>query len=240
MARMVIEAEPRAGGGKNVARRLRAAGKVPGVLYGANKETVAVSLNPKQLAAVLHSQSGHNTILSVNLNGGETSSAMIVDWQYEPLHGALLHVDLKRIALDQVLRVVVPVIAVGEAPGVKTQGGILEYVLREVQVECLPADIPERIEANISELVIGAPLRVKDLKAPECVKITADPEQPVVHVVALKVVEEKPAAEAAPAEGAAEAAPAEPEVIKKGKAEQEEAEGSAEAKKKEPAEAKKK
>jgi len=230
MARMVIEAEPRTADGKNVARRLRAAGRVPGVLYGASKETIPVALDPKQLRAVLESETGHNTILTVNLRNGESASAMVVDWQYEPLKGTLLHVDLKRIALDKALRVVVPVAAVGEAPGVKTQGGILEYVLREVQVECLPADIPERIEADISHLLIGAPLRAKDLKAPPGVRITTDPEQSVVHVVALKVVEEKPA-EAPPAEAAAEAPPAEPEVIKKGKAEKEQ-EGAAEEGKK--------
>lgn len=238
MARMAIEAEPRTGDGKNVARRLRAAGRVPGVLYGANKETIPVALDPKQLRAVLESGTGHNTILTVNLKNGESASAMVVDWQYEPLKGTLLHVDLKRIALDKVLRVVVPVLAVGEAPGVKTQGGILEYVLREVEVECLPADIPDRIEADIGQLLIGAPLRTKDLKAPQGVRITTDPEQSVVHVVALKVVEEKPA-EAAPVEAAAEAAPAEPEVIKKGKAEKQE-EGAAEEGKKKSEEGKKK
>jgi len=231
MARMVIEAEPRTAGGKNVARRLRAAGQVPGVLYGANQESTPVALDPKHLRAVLESETGHNTILTVNLKSGESASAMIVDWQYEPLKGTLLHVDLKRIALDKMLRVAVPVVAVGEAPGVKTQGGILEYVLREAEVECLPADIPERIEADISHLLIGAPVRAKDLKVPPGVRITTDPEQSVVHVVALKVVEEKPA-EAAPVEAAAEAAPAEPEVIKKGKAEKEEAAATEEGKKK--------
>ena len=231
MARMVIEAEPRTGDGKNVARRLRAAGRLPGVLYGANKQTIPVALDPKQLRAALESGTGHNTILTVNLKDGESASAMVVDWQYEPLKGTLLHVDLKRIALDQVLRVAVPVLAVGEAPGVKTQGGILEYVLREVDVECLPADIPDRLEADVSQLLIGAPLRAKDLKVPQGVRITTDPEQSVLHVVALKIVEEKPAEAAPVEEAAAEAAPAEPEVIKKGKAEKQE-EGAAEEGKK--------
>lgn len=230
MARMVIEAEPRTAGTKNDARRARRAGRVPGVLYGANQPAVAVALNPKQLRAVLESGAGRNTILSVNLNNGETTSAMIVDWQYEPLKGALLHVDLKRIALDKKLRVTVPVVAVGEAAGVKTQGGILEYVTREVEVECLPGDIPEHINADITELMIGMNLRVRGLQVDEKVRLTSDPDQVVLHIVAIKVVEEVKPAEAVAPEAAA--APAEPEVIRKGKAEkEEEAEEPAEKKK---------
>lgn len=217
MARMVIEAEPRTGAGKNVARRMRRNGRIPGVLYGAGQPTVPVSLNPKQLRAVLESEAGRNTILSVNVEDGESTSAMVVDWQYEPVHGALLHVDLKRIALDRVLRAAVPVVAVGEPPGVKVQGGILEYVVREVEVECLPADIPEHISADVSELVMGMNLRVRDLKVSEKVRLTSDPDQVVLHVVAPKQVEEEK-----PAEVVEAAAPAEPEVIRKGKAEKEE------------------
>ena len=228
MARMVIEAEPRTGAGKNVARRLRRGGQIPGVLYGAGQPAVSVSLNPKQLRAVLESEAGRNTILNVNVKDGESTSAMIVDWQYEPVHGALLHVDLKRIVLDRVLRAAVPVVAVGEAPGVKVQGGILEFVVREVEVECLPTDIPEHITADVSELVIGMNLRVRDLKVSEKVRLTSDPDQAVLHVVAPKKEEEEKPAEAVEA-----AAPAEPEVIRKGKAEKEEEQ-------EEPAEPKKK
>ncbi len=226
MAKMVIDAEPRTEKGKADIRRLRRAGWVPGVLYGAKKDTLPVQLNPRQLAAVLHSEAGHNTVLSLNLKDGESTSAMIVDWQYEPLKGALLHVDLKRIALDEVLRAKVPVIAEGDAPGVKVQGGILEFVTREVEVACLPSDIPEHVVADISSLNIGTNLRAKDLNLGDKVKLASDPEMVVVHVVALKVVEEVKPEEAA---AAGEAAPAEPEVIRKGKAEKEGEEGEAEA-----------
>ncbi len=245
MAKMVLEAVAREGGSKNVARRMRRGGRIPGVLYGASRPTVPVSLNPKQVNAVLESESGHNTILDVTLEGGEPSSAMIVDWQYEPVKGALLHVDLKRIAMDKLLRVTVPVHAVGEAAGVKNQGGILEYVVREVEVECLPADIPERIDADVSELVIGMNLRVKDLKVDAKVRLTSDHEQAVLHVIAPKEEEE-----VKPAEAVEAAVPAEPEVIRKGKAEKGEEEAAPapagtraeekDKKKKEPAEARKK
>ena len=234
MAQRVIEAEPRDGRGKNEARRLRGRGRIPGVLYGAGQPALSVSLNPKQVRAVLESGAGHNTILSVNVKDGESTSAMIVDWQYEPVYGALLHVDLKRIALDRLLRATVPVVAVGEAQGVKMQGGILEFVAREVEVECLPGDIPEHITADVSDLVLGMNLRVRDLKVGEKVRLTSDPDQVVLHIVAPKQVEEKPAEVAAEA-----AAPAEPEVIRKGKAEKEEEEPG-EPKKKEAAEARKK
>lgn len=232
MAQTVIEAEPRATRGKNEARRMRVGGRIPGVLYGAGRPAVPVSLNPRQVRAVLESGAGHNTILSVNVKDGESASAMIVDWQYEPVYGSLLHVDLRRIALDQVLRAVVPVVAVGEAQGVKVQGGILEFVAREVEVECLPRDIPEHIAADVTELVLGMNLRVRDLKVGEKVRVTSDPDQVVLHVVAPKEEEEEK-----PAEVVAEAvAPAEPEVIRKGKAEkeaeEEEPEPPAESKKK--------
>jgi len=236
MAKMVVEAEPREAGNKNVARRMRRAGRVPGVLYGANKPSVPVALNPKQMRAVLQSEAGQNTILDVNVKDGETASAIIVDWQYEPIRGALLHVDLKRIALDQLLTVTVPVVAVGEPAGVKTQGGILEYVHREVEVECLPADIPEHIDADVTELLIGQNFRVKDLKTPEGVRVITAPEEVLLHVVTPKaeVVETPETADAA-------ATPAEPEVIKKGKADKEEEEPPAEGKsKKDAGEGKKK
>jgi large subunit ribosomal protein L25 len=226
--RTVIEAETRTETGKNVARRLRQSGHMPGVLYGAGQPTVPVSLNPRQMRTVLESETGRNTILTVEVKGGETTKAMLVDWQYEPVHSRLLHVDLKRIVLDQQLQATVPVVRLGEAPGVKLQGGILEFVAREVEVECLPADIPDSIHADVSELMIGTSVRVRDLKVDEKVRVLSDPELVVVHVVAPRQVEEKPAEEAAVPE---EAAPAEPEVIRKGKGEEEEEEAT-EAKKK--------
>src|SRR5438067_2016820 len=136
----VLEAKPRDSKGKNEARRLRRSGQVPAVLYGAKKEPVAVSVDPKQVSRILHSASGHNTIFELALDG-ERTRAMIVDWQHEPIKGFLLHVDLKRIAMDQKLHVRVPVVLKGEPAGVKQQGGILEQVLREVELECLPDDI---------------------------------------------------------------------------------------------------
>lgn len=215
-----VEARPRQTGGKNDARRLRKTGFIPAVVYGAGQDSQAIAVDPKQIGRVLHSEKGHNSIFDLSLDG-QAAKVMIVDWQYEPIKGALLHVDLKRIAMDKVLRVGVPVVLKGEAPGVKVQGGILEQVLREVEVECLPADIPSHIEADVSQLMFGQVIRVGDLPHAGKLKFLTDEGQSVAHVVAVKEV-----VEAAPAEAAAEgaAAPAEPEVIKKGK---QEAEGEA-------------
>ena len=157
----VLEAQPRTPGNKNEARRVRRGGKLPGVLYGAGKEALSLTLDPRQVTRILHSATGHNTIFDLALNG-ERTKAMIVDWQYEPIKGALLHIDLKRIAMDQKLKVNVPIMLKGEAAGVKQQGGILEQVLREVEVECLPGDIPNSIDADVSDLVFGKVLRVAD------------------------------------------------------------------------------
>ncbi|HEY6308960.1 MAG TPA: 50S ribosomal protein L25 [Candidatus Angelobacter sp.] len=237
----VVEAQtrPDSSRGKNEARRLRASGRVPGVLYGAKKETVAVSLDPKQITRILHSESGHNTIFEVQA-GSEKARVMIVDWQYDPMHGKLLHIDLKRIAMDEKIRVKVPIHLVGEAEGVKTQGGILDQVLREVEVECLPGDIPSHIDADVTALIFGTVLRVSDLQSGGKLKFLTDAGQTVAHITSVKEEEVAPTPEAV-AEAAA-AVPAEPEVIKKGKQEVSEEEGAEEAKEtKEPkkAEAKK-
>src|SRR5215470_4595836 len=138
-----LEAQARTPGNKNAARRVRVGGKVPAVLYGAGKDALSLSVDPKQVARILHSQTGHNTIFDLALNGGEKTKAMIVDWQYEPIKGSLLHIDLKRIAMDQKLKVSVPIVLKGEPAGVKQQGGILEQIIREVEIECLPGDIPD-------------------------------------------------------------------------------------------------
>jgi large subunit ribosomal protein L25 len=215
----LLEANPRESGNKNDARRVRQSGKIPGVLYGAGKDSLPVTVDPRHVQRILHSETGHNTIFDLTLNGGERTKAMIVDWQYEPIKGKLLHIDLKRIAMDKVLKVNVPIFLVGEAAGVKQEGGILEQILREVEVECLPSDIPSHIDANVSELVFGKVLRVSDLPHSEKLKFITDANQPVAHVTSVK--EEVVAApEAVAAE--ATAAPAEPEVIKKGKQETEE------------------
>jgi len=226
---LTVTAEPRQANGKNVARRERGKGKLLGVLYGARKEPVAISVDPRQIARVLHSESGHNTVFDLSVNGEQTK-AMIVDWQYEPIKGALLHIDLKRIAMDQVLQVRVPIVLKGEAAGVKQQGGILDQVTREVEVECLPGDIPSSIEADVSELVFGKVLRVSDLPHAGKIKFLTEENTVVAHITSVKE-EAAPTPEAAAAEAAA--APAEPEVIKKGKQETEEAaapEGGKEAK----------
>ncbi|HTZ98639.1 MAG TPA: 50S ribosomal protein L25 [Terriglobales bacterium] len=214
----VLQGQTRTPGNKNEARRVRRDGKIPGVVYGANKQAVSVSLDPRQVSRILHSQAGHNTIFDLSLNGEQTK-AMIVDWQYEPIKGSLLHVDLKRIAMDQKLHVRVPILLKGEAEGVKTQGGILEHVLREVEIECLPQDIPASIEVDVSHLVFGIVLRVEDLPHSEKLKFLTDANRPVALVIAVKE-EAAPTPEAVAAEAAA--TPAEPEVIKKGKQETEE------------------
>jgi large subunit ribosomal protein L25 len=210
----LLEAHPRESGNKNDARRVRQGGKIPGVVYGAGKDSLAVTVDPRHVLRILHSETGHNTIFDLNLNGGERTKAMIVDWQYEPIKGGLLHIDLKRIAMDKVLKVNVPIVLKGEAVGVKLEGGILEQILREVEIECLPADIPSHIDADVSELVFGKVLRVSDLPQLDKVKVLTDSNQPVAHVTSVKeevaVTPEAVAADAA-------AAPAEPEVIKKGK-----------------------
>src|SRR2546429_2085319 len=181
-----LEAQPRVPGTKNDARRVRRSGKIPAVLYGAGKDVAPLSVDPRQVLRILHSASGHNTIFELSLNGGERTKAMIVDWQFEPIKGKLLHIDLKRIAMDKALKVSVPIFLKGEAEGVKTQGGILEQILREVEIECLPAAIPSHIDADISHLVFGTVLRVSDLPHNEKVKFLTDANQPVAHVTSVK------------------------------------------------------
>src|SRR6184192_4033241 len=200
-----LEAQPRTPGTKNDARRVRKQGKVPAVVYGAGKDATPVSVDPRQVSRILHSATGHNTVFDLAVDG-ERTKAMIVDWQYEPIKGALLHIDLKRIAMDQKLKVNVPIELVGEPAGVKQQGGILEQLAREVEVECLPGDIPHAIELSVSELVFGTVLRISDLPKNDKIKYLSDPEQPVAHIITIKE-EEVPAAEAIAGEAAA--APAE-------------------------------
>lgn len=220
----ILEAQQREPKNKNAARRVRAAGKIPAVVYGAGKDTSNITLDPRQVLRILHSESGHNTIFDLEF-AGDRVKAMIVDWQFEPIKGKLLHVDLQRIAMDKKLEVTVPIVLKGVAEGVKQEGGILEQLLREVEIECLPADIPKSIEADISHLVFGVELRVKDLPHSEKLKFLTPAEQMVAHITSVKE-EVAPTPEAA-AEAAA-AGPAEPEVIKKGKQEAEgEAEGEA-------------
>jgi large subunit ribosomal protein L25 len=218
----VLEAQPRQAGTKNDARRVRREGKIPAVVYGAGQDSASISVDPRVVTRILNSETGHNTIFDLTMDG-EKTKAMIVDWQYEPIKGKLLHIDLKRIALDKVLTVSVPIFLVGEAAGVKQEGGILEQMLREVEIECLPGDIPSHIDADVIQLTFGKVLRVSDLPHSDKLTILTDENQPVAHVTSVK--EEVAATPEATAEAAA--APAEPEVIKKGKQEDEEgAEGA--------------
>jgi large subunit ribosomal protein L25 len=227
----VVVAKPREGRfNKNAARRVRAAGKIPAVLYGSGQPAVAVEVDPKQISRILFSETGHNTIFDVEVPGEPTAKAMIVDWQREPLKDRLIHIDLKRIAFDRLLRVKVRVKLLGVPIGVKAEGGILDQVLREVEVECLPADIPSHIDVDVSELGMHKVLRVSGLPHSGKVKYLTPEDATVAHVVHIReeVVAAPETAEAAAAAGAAApaaegaaAAPAEPEVIKKGKAEPE-------------------
>jgi len=213
----ILEAQQREPGNKNAARRVRVAGKVPAVVYGAGKGTAVVSVDPRQVLRILKSESGHNTIFDLALDG-DREKAMIVDWQFEPIKGKLLHIDLLRIAMDKKLTVTVPILLKGEPEGVKTQGGILEQLLREVELECLPADIPKSIEVDVSHLVFGIDVRVKDLAHGDKLKFLTDEDRMVAHITTVK--EEVVATPEAVADAAA--TPAEPEVIKKGKQETEE------------------
>jgi large subunit ribosomal protein L25 len=213
----LIEASARKARGKNEARRVRREGRVPATLYGAGQPPVSLSVDPRQVLAILHSAAGHNTIFDLKL-GDEVTKSMIVAWQRDPVHGAMLHLDFKRIAMDQRLKVSVPVVLTGEAVGVKQEGGILEQVLREIELECLPADIPVNVTVDIAHLSSGQVLRVKDLPHGGKLHFLTNEEAPVAHIVHVKEVVVAAPVEAAVAEGAA---PAEPEVIKKGKQEAE-------------------
>jgi large subunit ribosomal protein L25 len=205
-----VVATPREGKfNKNAARRVRVAGKIPAVVYGAGQDAVAVTVDPRVITKILHSDSGHNTIFDLNVEGAAIAKAMIVDWQHEPIKGKLLHIDLKRIAMDKTMRVSVPIQLVGTSTGVKNQGGILDHVLREVEVECLPGDIPSHLDVDVSGLELHGVIRVSDLPHSGSIKFLGDENATVAHVTAVK--------EEAPAADAVAAASTEPEVAKKGK-----------------------
>jgi large subunit ribosomal protein L25 len=222
---LTVEADPREDFGKNASRRLRHDGRIPAVVYGAGGPAIPVTLDPRKIADILHSEAGHNAIFTLEIRGKAPARVMLRDWQVDPVLGSLLHVDMVRVALDAKLKVKVPVHVTGEAKGVKTQGGIFEFLLREVEVECLPDDIPDHFVVDVTELLIGKTLRVADLPVSDKIKVLTDATRAVAHVVILKVEEEKPA------EVVEVAAPAEPEVIRKGKAEEEPAEEEAGGKK---------
>jgi len=220
-----VEATTRETRGKNEARRARTQGQIPGVLYGGKDGAIAVAVSTKQLSGILRSESGHNTIFTVKVAGQKDVQAMVKDWQVDPVKGHLLHVDLMRIAMDVRIRVKVPVHFFGEPQGVKLQGGIFEIVTREVELECLPTDIPGEFKMDVTPLMIGKHLRVADLPIdPQKIKLITDAERVIAHVVALRAEEEVAAPAEAAVAGTEPVAPAEPEVIKKGKKEVEEGE----------------
>ena len=225
---ITVAAEPRTGRGKNEARRLRATGSTPAVVYGVGKETLTVAVNPKEVSRILRSKTGHNTIFTLAVNGGENTPVMIVDWQKDPVKDNLLHLDLKRIDLTVKLVVKVPVHTVGEPEGVKIQGGLHEIVTREIEVECLPNEIPDDLSVDVSGLSIGQSIRAGEVVLPGSVRLVSPADAVISHVVTMRA--EEVVAPVAGVEGAPAAA-AEPEVIKKGKKD-EEGEAPAEEKKK--------
>jgi large subunit ribosomal protein L25 len=205
-----VVATPREGRfNKNAARRVRVSGKIPAVVYGAGQDAVAVTVDPKVITKILHSDSGHNTIFDLSVVGATVVKAMIVDWQHEPIKGKLLHIDLKRIAMDKMMRVSVPIQLVGTPVGVKAQGGILEHVLREVEIECLPDDIPSHLDVDVAGLELHGVIHVSDLPHSGSIRFLGDEHATVAHVTSIR--------EEAPAADALAVAPAEPEVAKKGK-----------------------
>jgi large subunit ribosomal protein L25 len=226
MPEFVVPAESRSETGKNVNRRLRSRGMIPGVLYGTGKDSTPVAVSPVVIGAILKSATGENTLFDLDL-GGRRRRVILKEFQREPLRGQLLHADFYEVALDKVLQVKVPIELEGTPVGVKLQGGIVDFVTRELEVECLPADIPAKVTVDISHLELGKHLRVSEVKLGDKVKVLDEPELVIAHVVVprAEVVAEAAPAEAAPVEGEAAT---EPEVIKKGKAET--AEGEAEEK----------
>lgn len=222
-----LEVKKRDGRGKNEARRLRAGGRVPAVVYGAVKngerpEGVPVAVDPKEVLRILHSDSGVNTIITLKLDGSE-SQVMVKEYQLDPVSHHLLHADFYQLAMDRAIVVSVPISVKGEPAGVKQQGGVLDFVTREVEVECLPTDIPGHIEIDVSELMLHQAVRVRELPGSPKWKVVTEPDTMLVHVVMPKAEEvaAAPEGEAAVAAAAAPAVPAEPEVIKKGKVEKE-------------------
>ena len=236
---ITVAAEVRTSRGKNEARRTRRAGQIPAVIYGSFQKPVSVAVNPRDISKITHSNTGYNTIFNLVILDGESTPVMLVDRQVDPVKGTLLHADFKRIDLTKRLRVSIPVHTVGEAAGVKVQGGLLEVITRMIEIECLPDEIPEGFTVDVTELMIGQAKRASDVALSGSMKLVSAPETVIAHSVAMRAEEvvEPTAAEAAAAAVTPEAGatPAEPEVIKKGKKEEE---APAEEKGKKPAEEK--
>jgi large subunit ribosomal protein L25 len=225
----VLEATPRDTFGKNEARRTRRGGQVPAVLYGGDgKDATPIQVAPKALLKILHSESGQNTLIALKLPGGGDTRVLVRDFQIDPVTHQVLHADFYRVAMDRLIQVTIPVSVRGEPKGVKQQGGILEFIRREIVIECLPGDIPENVDVDVSELLLHQGIRVRDVATNPKWKSVTEGEAMLVHVIMPKAEEAPAPADAAAA--AATATPAEPEVIKKGK--KEEAEEEKEEKKK--------
>ena len=215
-----LEAQARETFGKNEARRIRREGKVPAVLYGGDRTATPIAVAPKALLKILHSDSGQNTLISLKLAGGGDTRVLVKDYQLDPVTHEVLHADFLRIRMDRVIRVSIPVVIKGEAKGVKQQEGVLEFIRREIEIECLPGDIPENVEVDVTELMLHQGIRVRELPVNPKWKPISDPDMMLVHVIMPKAEEAPAPADAA----AAPAVPAEPEVIKKGKKEETEEE----------------
>ena len=214
-----LEASKRDTRGKNEARRLRAAGRIPGVVYGTKPgaktvDAVPVAVDPKEVLRILHSESGANTLINLRLDGGETR-VMVKEYQLDPVTHGLLHADFYQLSMDKAITVTVPIVLKGEPKGVKLQGGLLDFVTRDIQVLCLPTDIPEHIDVDVSEMMLGQSIRLRELAEDPKWKPVTDVDTMIVHVVMPKAEESAAAAEAV-------AAPVEPEVAKKGKPDEKE------------------
>ncbi|MEW6730885.1 MAG: 50S ribosomal protein L25 [Acidobacteriota bacterium] len=209
---ITVEAKLRTRTGSADSRRLRRQGLIPATVYGDRQDPLSVAIDAKQITGILRSESGHNTIFKLQPPNQEASIVMIKDWQLDPVRGKLMHADLLRISLTQKQRVSVPVELVGESIGVKHDAGILEHTLRELEIECLPADIPEHITVDVSNLGLGDHLLVKDLKVTGDIRVITGEDHVVAAVLAPRVAEETTAVAATET--------AEPEVIKKGKTEE--------------------
>ena len=216
----VLDAVERNGRGKNEARRLRVTGRIPAVVYGVREGGKAIAVDPKILSRILRTEQGANTLIALNLPGGGDARVLVREYQLDPITHELLHADFYRVAMDKLIRVQVTVVPQGEPKGVKQQGGVLDIVHRQIEVECLPADIPTHIEVDVTEMMVGQSVRVRDLATNPKWKALSDPDTMLMHVIIPKVEEVVVTPEAA---AAAVAATAEPEVIKKGKKDEAEA-----------------
>lgn len=212
---ITIGAEVRSARGKNESRRLRAAGQIPAVIYGAGHEATAVSLDPREINRILFSDTGHNSIFNVSVGDNGAMPAMIVDWQHDPVKDTLLHVDMVWIDLEKKIKVNIPIQTHGEPQGVKMQGGVLDVVHRDVEITCLPSDIPAQFNVDVTALMIGDTIRAKDLPLGDEISLESKPELVICHVVAPRGLEtaeeEEEEAVEEGAEEAEESAPAEEE-----------------------------